>query len=104
MERSHAKKGDLVEIQFVVLEAGQRSPNIPEDTASVPYLARVKGFLLEDARVGETASIETIIERRLTGTLIAVNPPYGHDFGRPVQELLPIGTELRRLLEGGSEP
>lgn len=104
MERSHAGKGELVEIQIVVLEAGQRSPNVPADTASVPYLARVKGFLLKDARVGETVTIMTIIERRLTGKLIAVNPPYGHDFGRPVQELLPIGTELRGLLEGGREP
>lgn len=104
MEHSYAKKGDLVEIQIVVLEAGQRSPNVPPDTASVPYLARVKGFLLEDAQMGETVTIETIIERRLTGSLIAVNPAYGHDFGRAVQELLPIGTELRGLLKGGREP
>ncbi len=101
MERSEARKGEWVEVQRVVLEAGQRSESIPPDTAEVPYLARVKGFLLEDARVGGRVTIETIIGTLVEGTLIAVNPLYGHDFGRPVPELLPVGNELRALLGGG---
>lgn len=95
------KAGDWVEIQRLILEPGRRSESVPTDTAELPYLARVKGFLLEDARVGDRVTIETIIGRLVEGTLIAVNPPYGHDFGRPVPELLPVGNELRALLGGG---
>ena len=99
MERSKAENGDWVEVQRVILEAGQRSEDVPPDTADVPYLARMKGFLLEQAVVGDQVTIETIIGRRVEGTLTAVNPPYGHDFGRPVPELLLVGNELRALLE-----
>lgn len=88
----------------MILPAGERSPHVPSDTAEVPYVARVKGFLLEDARVGDVVTIETIIGHRVTGTLLAVNPPYGHDFGRPVPELLSIGNELHTLLAGGQGP
>lgn len=99
MERWKTENGDWVEIQIVVLGAGQRSESVPPDTAEVPYLARVKGFLFEQAVVGDRVTIETIIGRLVEGTLTAVNPPYGHDFGRPVPELLPVGNELRALLE-----
>jgi len=99
----YAKKGDWVEIQWVVLAAEERSPSVPPDTAQVPYLARVKGFLLQEARLGDTVEVETIIGRRMRGTLLAVNPPFGHNFGRAVPELLTIGTELRPLLAGRQE-
>ncbi len=101
MDRSDVRKGEWIEIQRVILEAGQRSPSVPQDTADVPYVVRVKGLLLEDAHGGDTVTIETIIGRRVTGTLVAVNPPYGYDFGRPVPELLPVGNELRALLARG---
>lgn len=101
MKNADARNGEWVEVRRVILEAGQRSPNVPADTLEVPYVVRIKGFLTEDARLGDGVTIETIIGRRVTGTLLAVNPPYGHDFGRPVPELLPVGTELRALLGRG---
>ena len=59
----------------------------------------VKGFISHDANIGDQVTITTYAGRELTGKLIAVNPAYGHDFGRPVPELLTIGRELRTLLE-----
>ena len=104
MEAAAARKGDWVAVRRIVLDAGQRSVNIPSDTAKVPYVALIKGFLLEDAKVGDAVTIETIIGRRLTGILVAVNPPYGHDFGRSVPELLNVGKELQAMLAEEREP
>lgn len=104
MEDTTARKGDWVEVQIVVLDAGQRSEAVPTDTSNVPYLARIKGFLVDDATVGDHAAVETAIGRTVEGTLIGINPPYGHDFGRPVPELLPVGGELRSLLAKGGTP
>jgi hypothetical protein len=91
-------KGAWVEIAQTVLGAGERAPHIPGDTKQVPLELRVKGFLLEAARPGGTAVIETASGRRLRGELIAVNPPYSHGFGAPVTELNTIGTEVRGML------
>lgn len=104
MEAVTARKGDWVEVRRIVLDAGQRSVNIPPDTAKVPYAALIKGLLLEDAKVGDAVTIETIIGRRLTGILMEVNPPYGHDFGRSVPELLNVGKELQAILVEEREP
>jgi hypothetical protein len=60
-----------------------------------------KGFLDHEARLGETVEIRTAIGRRLTGKLVAVNPPYVHGFGRPIPELLEVGNELRSLIAKG---
>ncbi|MGR8952181.1 MAG: 2-amino-4-ketopentanoate thiolase, partial [Gammaproteobacteria bacterium] len=40
-------KGVWVEIHDIVLEAGERAPQVPEDTAKVPLEMCVKGFLTE---------------------------------------------------------
>lgn len=104
MENATAKKGDWVEVQIVLLEADHRSEAIPADTSNVPYLARVKGFLVNDATVGDRVAVETVIGRTVEGTMTGINPPYGHDFGRPVQELLPVGNELRSLLARVERP
>jgi sulfur transfer protein SufE len=37
-----AKKGDWVQVYRVVLEAGERAPQVPEDTAKVPLEMKVK--------------------------------------------------------------
>ena len=91
-------KGVWVEIHDIVLEPGERAPQVPEDTARVPLEMRVKGFLAEPAAVGEEAEIVTAAGRRLRGRLSAVNPAYQHGFGPPIHELSTIGQELRRLL------
>jgi len=91
-------KGVWVEIHNIVLEAGERAPQVPDDTARVPLEMRVKGFLAEPAAVGEQADIITAAGRRLRGRLSAVNPAYQHGFGPPVAELSTIGRDLRGLL------
>ena len=99
-----AKKGDWVRIHNVVLEVGQRAPNIPEDTQNVPLEIWDKGFLLNDkANIGDKVEVETYIGRKMEGTLIEVNPYYKHDFGKCVPELLYIGRQVRSLIEEDGE-
>ena len=99
-----AKKGDWVRIHNIVLEAGKRAPNIPEDTQKVPLEVWDKGFLLnDDANIGDKVEVETYIGRKMEGTLIEVNPYYKHDFGKCVPELLYIGKQVRSLIEEDGE-
>jgi len=57
---------------------------------------RVSGFLVEEAQIGASAKVRTIIGRELSGKLRVANPSYGHSFGTVVPELLTIGTEAER--------
>lgn len=91
-------QGAWVEIHSCVLLAGERAPQVPEDTQRVPLEMRVKGFLALPARQGETAEIVTATGRRLQGTLAEVNPAYTHGFGAPLPELSTIGGEVRAML------
>jgi hypothetical protein len=92
------EKGSWVEIHDVVLEAGERAPQVPQDTQRVPLQMRVKGFLSAPAAIGEQAGIETLSGRQLRGKLVQVNPAYTHSFGAPIPELSTIGREVRALL------
>ena len=92
--------GALVEIHAVVLAPGARAPLVPEDTQRVPLEMRVKGFLVNEANLGERVEIETPAGRRLSGTLVDATPAYTHTFGPRVAELAQIGTELREILRG----
>jgi hypothetical protein len=91
-------KGAWVEIHRVVLAAGERAPQVPDDTKQVPLEMRVKGFLTTPAAPGEEAEIVTPAGRRLHGTLKEVNPAYTHGFGPPIPELSSIGGEVRAML------
>ncbi len=91
-------KGTWVEIHNIVLPAGKRAPQVPEDTQQVPLQMRVKGFLLEHASLDEGVEIITTVGRHLRGTLIEVNPAYTHQFGAPIPELSTIGGEVRAIL------
>jgi hypothetical protein len=91
-----------VQIETVVLTPEQRAPQVPADTAAVPLVMRAKGWLQAPAAIGEQVSVQTVIGRTLTGTLLHANPPNQHGFGRPVPELLTIGRELRQRLWGRS--
>lgn len=95
--------GTWVGIHRIVLPAGERAPQVPEDTQAVPLEMRVKGFLAEAAALGEEAEIHTRAGRRLRGTLIEVNPAYTHGFGPPIPELSSIGQEVRALLRTRGE-
>lgn len=95
-----AKRGDWVRIYNVVLEAGERASNIPEDTQKVPLEMWVKGFLLDEkASIGDHVKVETYIGRTTEGELLEINPYWCHDFGREVPELLYIGRQARAILE-----
>lgn len=89
-------KGTWVEIEWIVLKPEERAKALPEDTKKVPYVLRVSGFLIEDAEIGQTVSIRTIIGRIHSGNLTTVNPSYNHSFGKVVPELLTIGTEAEK--------
>lgn len=94
-----AKKGDWVQIMEVVLEPGERAPKIPKDTSQVPYVMKVKGFLTQDANIGDIVTIKTVIDRTVSGKLVAVNPRYDHSFGPPPNRFMNIGYKLRKILK-----
>jgi hypothetical protein len=96
--------GSWVEVRRVVLEAGERAPNVPEDTAAVDFVARIRGFLQSEAPVGAEATIRTLAGREVRGHLAAVNPRNPADFGDPVPELLRLGGHARRSLEESPSP
>ena len=93
-----ATKHTWVEVHCIVLAPGERAPQVPAETQQVPLEMKVKGFLLQDATVGEEVDILTPAGRVLTGTLTAINPAYTHLYSAPIPELLPIGGEVRALL------
>jgi len=93
-----AKKNTWVEIHRIVLERGERAPQVPADTQQVALQMKVKGFLARDAAIGEEVEVITPVGRRISGTLTAINPAYDHRFGAPIAELSPIGGELREIL------
>ena len=84
-------KGTWVEVERVLLKPEERAPNLPADTARVPYVLRVSGFLEADAELGQQVKIRTIIGNIHSGKLRIENPGYGHSFGHTVPELLKIG-------------
>jgi 2-amino-4-ketopentanoate thiolase alpha subunit len=88
--------GTWVELERIVLEVGERAPGLPADTAAVPLVMRVSGFLLEPAEIGGPARVRTLIGREQGGRLRTVNPSYSHSFGDTVTELLTIGTQAER--------
>ncbi|MCG6970984.1 MAG: 2-amino-4-ketopentanoate thiolase [Gammaproteobacteria bacterium] len=98
-----AAKGAWVEIHSKVLPAGERAPQVPQDTQRVPLVMRAKGFLLQAAQVGDDVEIETCAGRHLSGTLVIINPPYTHTFGPPIDELITIGNEVRAILRERSQ-
>ena len=96
--KGYGEKRSWVEISCTVLQAGERAPQVPEDTQRVPLQMRVKGFLVEAASVGDEVEITTKCGRHIRGILSAINPEYDHGFGSPIPELIPIGEEVRAIL------
>ena len=91
-------KGEWVQISQIVLGPSKRAPQVPEDTKKVPFVLKVKGFLNNNANIGDIVTITTVIGRTFTGKLIAVNPEYNHSYGKPPHDLMNIGKELRGIL------
>lgn len=92
------EKETWVEIHNIILPAGERASQVPEDTQKVPLEMRAKGFLIEPASLGDAVEIVTTVGRHLRGKLIEVNPAYTHQFGPPTPELSTIGGEVRAML------
>jgi hypothetical protein len=97
------KKGEWVRIHKIILEPSERAAQIPEDTRRVPLELWDKGFLLEDAKLGAEATVETVTGRKETGTLIEVNPYYTHNFGTFIPELLVVDRQVREIVFGGEK-
>ena len=74
---------------------------MPEDTKLVPLETWVKGFLLEEANLGDWVKVKTYTGREVEGTLTEIAPTFKHSFGENVPELLKIGQQLREILFGG---
>ena len=95
-----AKKGDWVRIHTVVLKADERTGKIPDDTRACDLEMWTKGFLLQDAEIGDEVEVETAAGRLEKGTLIEVNPYYTHSYGKFVPELVQIDKQLREIMGG----
>jgi 2-amino-4-ketopentanoate thiolase alpha subunit len=98
---TQAKKGDWVQVHQIVLNPEERPSHVPEDTRKVPLELWVKGFIEEDASIGEEVEITTLTGRKVKGELVAINPAYEHDFGDFVPEILKIGIQVRNILKDG---
>ncbi len=98
-----AKRGDWVIVHNTVLNPSQRAPQVPDDTKQVPLEMWVKGFIQNDANIGDFVKVETITGRMVEGNLLKVNPYYTHDYGKCIPELLQIGLTAREILFGGEE-
>lgn len=92
------KEGDFVEIHYIVLPAGERSPDVPDDTKKVPLECWVRGWALFDGQEGSDMEVETPAGRRVRGTLSAAEVGFYHTFGPAVPELAGAGKELREAL------
>lgn len=97
-------KGQWVEIEEILLQPEERTGNIPEETKKVPLMMRMKGFLANNAEIGERVEIRTLTGRIVSGVLKNAFPTYEHGFGKTfIPEMLEIGISLRRLLEDEHE-
>lgn len=96
-----AKKGEWVQIENIVLTAGCRAPQVPEDTQACDLKMWVKGEALEDAVENEMVHVRTTTGRIVEGKLVDVNPRYIHDYGEFQPELLQIERQLKEILFGG---
>lgn len=97
------KKGEWVRIHRVILTPEERTGKLPEDTRKVPLEMWIKGYLEDDAEIGEEVEIETVTGRTETGTLLETNPAYRHDFGECIPELLAVDRQVRKIVFGGDE-
>ena len=97
------KKGEWVRIKKILLAVGQRAPQDPDEIKATPLVMWTKGFLQNDAEIGEEVEVLTASDRIEKGTLVEMNPYYTHSYGKCVPELVQIDRNFRRCLFGGEE-
>ncbi len=100
---SMAKKGDWVQIENTVLKAGNRAPQVPEDTQKCDLKLWVKGIAQHEGNLGENMDIITVTGRKTSGTLVDINPRYIHDYGDFQPELLQVELQLKGIMEGAEK-
>lgn len=98
-----AKKGDWVQIHNIVLKPEERSEALPADTKAHPLEMWVKGYLQNDAELGDEVEIITRTGRHTKGTLVDEKPYFKHNFGFLVPEVLKIGDMVREITFGGDK-
>lgn len=102
--REMIKKGEWVQIHDVILKPEERTAKIPEDTKLVPLEIWVKGFLNEDAAMGDIVEVTTRVGRTARGKLVDVNPTYDYGFGEIyIPELLKISRQVKDIVRGVEE-
>ncbi|MCK9471424.1 MAG: 2-amino-4-oxopentanoate thiolase subunit OrtA [Bacilli bacterium] len=94
------KKSTWVQIEKVILTPEERLPTIPEDTKKTPLIMWVKGFLLNDSKIGEIVKIKTKTGRIEEGILKEANPSFKHNFGNFCEELNKIDEMVLKELYG----
>lgn len=94
------KKNSWVLIHKIVLESKERATNLPDDTKQVPLEMWVKGFLVEDANIGDNVKVKTLTNRLEEGKLLEENPSYKHNYGDFVPEILVIDKIVKKTLYG----
>ena len=98
-----AKKGDWVQIHNVVLPPQERSSALPDDTKINPLEMWVKGYLQEDAEIGEITEVVTRTGRHAKGEVVKVNPYFEHNFCFFVPDVPEIGSMGRKITFGGED-
>lgn len=96
-------KGTWVEIERIVLSSEERTNNLPEDTKKTPLVMWVKGFCLDNCKIGEEVEVETITGRIEKGIVTRVEPNYTHSFGKYISEIAYIGLQAREILFGNNK-
>ena len=97
------EKGRWVRIHSIVLKAEERTAKIPDDTKECDLQMWTKGFLQEDAEIGDVVTVKTASNRIEKGTLIEVDPYYTHSYGKFVPEIVEIDRQLREIMFGGEK-
>lgn len=98
-----AKKGDWVQVENTVLAAGNRAPQVPEDTQNCDLKLWIKGLADHNGALGENMEITTVTGRKASGILVDINPRYIHDYGDFQPELLRVELQLKEIMEGGEK-
>lgn len=92
-----------MQLRWSLLSPAERAAGLPEDTAALPYVVRVRGVLVEAAALGQVARVRTASGRVLEGTLEDPAPSDDHTFGRPpgaLAETWEAIDQLRREVIG----
>lgn len=94
------KKNTWVQVHKIILSKDERSTNLPPETKEVPLEMWVKGFLQDDANIGDIVKIITVTNRIEEGTLVEANPTFKHNYGDFVPEILEIDKIVKKILYG----